>query len=210
MGTMPASPRSEVPAPSWDEKRSLLAIAKKSIEEPERSRFGPEEWREHGIALGRGLLIRPRGVFVTLDDEKDELRGCIGTLSASRELYLEISKYAVAASKDDPRFPPVSPSELKSLRIKISILSPDRPLAAPEEIRIGIDGVVLRHPSGTAVFLPEVALELGWTARVLLDRLAMKAGLGPNSWSDPEARLCGFETISFGDRGMMSPEKAIQ
>jgi len=181
-----------------DQGRKLLRMARTSIENPSAADWGPERWEALGLPITPEMLLHPRGVFVTLHAGAD-LRGCIGTLSGRRPLYSLISRFAVAAAYEDPRFPPVGPAEIGLLRIHISILSPDRALSSIDEIRLGIDGVVLNHPDGQAVFLPEVATETGWSRTEMLSHLSRKAGLSAESWEDPGARVFAFETLAFGE-----------
>lgn len=158
-----------------------------------------EEWRAAGVPIDGTLLLRPRGLFVTLHDADNELRGCIGTIRADAPLFETTARYAVAAAYEDPRFPPVEIGEIPLLGIHVSILFPDRSIASPAEIRRGPDGVSLRHPVGSALFLPEVMVETGWSAEELLGHLSKKAGLPETAWRDPGASLFAFETIAFGD-----------
>jgi AMMECR1 domain-containing protein len=54
----------------------------------------------------------------------------------------------------------------------------------PEAIRVGVDGVVIRKNGRSAVFLPHVATEQGWTRDEMLDQLCAKAGLDPGCWRE--------------------------
>lgn len=70
------------------------------------------------------LLACKAGAFVTLRSAGDGLRGCIGTLEPTREsLALEIIHNAISAATRDPRFTPVSSSELPELTYGVDILS---------------------------------------------------------------------------------------
>ena len=64
------------------------------------------------------------GVFVSLH-KKDDLRGCVGTFSPTKEnIAEEIIANAVSASTQDPRFSPVRADEIDDLDISVDILSP--------------------------------------------------------------------------------------
>lgn len=193
--TAPVTPASL----STDDRRALLRIARLVLADRSLAGNSPEEWERRGLRWSPALDGIPRGVFVTLRSPDGELRGCIGTLRASDALGLEIARYAVAAAFEDPRFPPVSVAEVGGLQVHLSILGPDRPIGSPDEIELGRDGVVLQHPHGRAVFLPEVAIEAGWGRETLLDRLARKAGLAATAWREPGARLFAFRTEAFGE-----------
>lgn len=143
-----------------------------------------------------GELLVPRGVFVSL--KRETLRGCVGTVSGGgRPLYRSIIEMAEAAALRDPRFPPLGRDELDETRIEISVLGSLRPIGGPDELVVGRDGVQLTLGDARAVFLPQVAVEHGWSAVELLQRLARKAGLDGEAWS--AAGLAAFDAEIFGD-----------
>ena len=126
--------------------------------------------------------------FVTLKRE-GRLRGCIGSLKASRPLVEDIADNAGKAGFEDPRFRPVSEEELDGAEIEIAILSRPAPIAFRDEadllaqLRPGRDGLILRDGSRRATFLPKV-----WDAlpapEGFLGALKAKAGLPSDHWSD--------------------------
>jgi AmmeMemoRadiSam system protein A len=166
--------------------------------------------REGGATPGSdpgptAALLEPRGVFVTLQtvdpgrpSSPPTLRGCIGTLRAEDPVHVAVARYARHAAFDDPRFPPLRASEWPRVRLSVSVLTPPRPIASPEEIVPGRHGVILEHEGRSAVFLPQVAAEQGWDRTILLQHLARKAGLPKDAWRG--ARLSVFEAESFGER----------
>jgi len=183
---------------SLPEQRTLLQVARNSI--------------RHGLASGTPLRVNarefpsalqpPRATFVTLHRAGD-LRGCIGTLTATRPLVEDVAWHAFAAAFEDPRFPPVHESEMEQLDIEISILSPAEALAAASEeellgkLRVGIDGLILQQGPRRATFLPSVWEQLA-NPREFLAHLKLKAGLPPDYWSDT-LRFERYVTTSFGD-----------
>ena len=66
--------------------------------------------------------------------------------------------------------------------ISISVLTPMKRVARPEEIVVGRDGVAIECDGRRAIFLPEVAPKYGWTLDTLLEQLARKAGLPAGAW----------------------------
>lgn len=129
-----------------------------------------------------------RATFVTLTIDM-QLRGCIGSLQAERALIIDIAENAYAAANKDPRFPPVQEQEFEQLKIQLSILSPSTPLFFNsesdllEQIRPGIDGLILEYNLKRGTFLPSVWAQLP-TAKEFLRHLKQKAGLNPNFWSE--------------------------
>ena len=102
---------------------------------------------------------QPAGVFVSLY-RRGELRGCIGHLDADRPLGEIVSAMAVAAARDDPRFPPLTSDELDGLEVELSVLSPCRAAHAADVVP-GRDGVLVRRGERQGVFLPQVATAHG-------------------------------------------------
>ena len=108
------------------------------------------------------------GVFVTLHDASGDLRGCIGNILPVATLAEGLWGRAQDAALNDPRFDPVTPAELSSLSIEISVLSRPVPVASPNDIEIGKHGILLKKRGRSAVFLPQVAPEQGWNLETTL------------------------------------------
>lgn len=135
--------------------------------------------------------------FVTLRLES-RLRGCIGSLEPHESLYQNVIRNARNAAFSDPRFGPLSDTELPKIDIEISVLTPARPIASPDEFIPGRHGIILKKGISKAVFLPQVATEQGWDRETTLTHLALKAGLGANEWRRG-AEFEVFEAIVFGE-----------
>lgn len=147
-------------------------------------------------------LEQPRAVFVTLTScaekrEVEALRGCIGSLDATRSLVRSVIEVAPKTALEDPRFPPLAADELERVRIAISVLGPLEPLDRIEDLVVGRHGVRLECGAARSVFLPQVAPEQGWSRQDLMRELSRKAGLADDGWT--RARLGVFETESFSE-----------
>lgn len=165
----------------------------------------------HGLGHGRPMSVHAadypeelqplRASFVTLH-RHGELRGCIGILEAMRPLVDDVAYHAWAAAFEDPRFAPLAEWELEGLDIHISILSPPEPLVFHSEeellqqLRPGIDGLILRDCGRRGTFLPSVWDSLP-NPRDFWSHLRLKAGLPPDWWSDT-LRVERYTTESFG------------
>ena len=160
-----------------EQKKWLLDLARSTL----------ENYLKAGIVpLAQPLdaeLRQPAGVFVTLK-EHGELRGCIGRIVGDLPLYLAVQKMALAAALQDSRFPPVTVAELPALEYEISVLSPAEPVDRVEDIEVGKHGVILVKGGHQAVFLPQVAVEQGWTRDEMLNHLSEKAGLPADAWRE--------------------------
>jgi AMMECR1 domain-containing protein len=62
---------------------------------------------------------------------------------------------------------------------------------------LGEDGVILEHPAGRAIFLPEVAAEHGWTLRAA-PRAALPQGAASRRCL-ARAALLAFRSQKFGE-----------
>jgi AmmeMemoRadiSam system protein A len=133
------------------------------------------------------------GVFVTLK-KNGMLRGCIGVIVPADILARNIITSTRNSAQNDNRFPPVRLEEVDELEIEISILSPPKE-SKLEDIEIGKHGLIVeggRMWSKSAIYLPQVATEQGWTFDQWLDSLCEKATLPPRYWKEKEAKFKTF------------------
>ena len=191
-----SSPGPGPQAPSESDLKTLHQLAILSLD---RAVLGPsaerdETARQVAAALPDQLRA-PAGAFVTLKSH-GELRGCIGTIEPRAPLYRAIIANADNAARRDPRFDPVAPAELRDLEVEVSVLTPPRPIPSWEAFRVGEEGIILSKDGHRAVFLPEVALEQGWTREETLSYLARKAGLPADAWRDG-ASFAVFTTTRY-------------
>ena len=133
-------------------------------------------------------LLEKRATFVTLTI-RGALRGCIGMLEACRPLVEDVARNACAAAFGDPRFGPLSREEFEQMDLHISVLSPPEEMVFSseadllEQIRPGVDGLILQDAGRRGTFLPCVWEELP-NQEIFWMHLKMKAGLPTNYWSD--------------------------
>ncbi len=144
-------------------------------------------------------LEKKCGAFVTLH-KNGGLRGCIGHLVGIRPLYVTIREMALASAFDDPRFPPVEKSELDSIEIEISVLSPMLKIKSIDEIKTGLHGVYIRKDLRTGTLLPQVAAEQGWDTEEFVSYACIKAGLDKNAWKEAETEIFIYTAIVFGEK----------
>lgn len=129
-----------------------------------------------------------RGVFVTLKMmEGKELRGCIGRPYPVLTLGKAIIISAINASREDPRFYPLTSEEIDKLVIEVTVLTvPKRIDAKPKElpgkIEIGRDGLIVSTRWSSGLLLPQVAVEHGFDRAEFLSQTCIKAGLMPDAW----------------------------
>jgi AmmeMemoRadiSam system protein B/AmmeMemoRadiSam system protein A len=177
------------------DKQQLLILAKKTIDYAVKNRKVPQV-SELGVTISDSMTS-PRAAFVTLK-KNNLLRGCIGDIFPRQPLYMSVLINAINACFNDTRFPQVTEDDLGDITIEISALTVPQPIASPDQIRIGIDGVILNKNGHTAVFLPQVAPEQGWNVAQMLTQLSLKAGLPADAWKEG-ASFQVFQAVVFGE-----------
>jgi AmmeMemoRadiSam system protein A len=181
-----------------DEQRRLLDVARDSIAS---GLAGGPALALDAAALS-GILSQPLGVFVTLT-QASALRGCIGALQSDDPLLQGVADNAYAAAFRDPRFPRLAAHELERTDIEVSVLSHLELLAARDrndlldQLRPGVDGLLLEAGRYRATFLPGVWEQLP-QAEQFLQQLLAKAGLPGDYWSE-EVRVYRYEAACFGE-----------
>lgn len=188
-------PRTNNPALTGEDKKQLLTLARKSIVHFLQNRQLPDA-SELGVTISDAMRV-PRAAFVTFK-KNSHLRGCIGDIFPRQPLYKSVITNAINAGVNDRRFLPVTKEECSDITIEISALTVPGPVASPDEIRIGIDGVVLNKDGRSAVFLPQVAPQEGWDVNQTLTRLSLKAGLPADAWKK-DASFLTFQAVVFGE-----------
>jgi len=180
------------------QRSTLLALARTSIEAAlRRGAYIDPQLDEAPIEL-----LAPRACFVTVRDDRG-LRGCIGTLDATRPLAESVWRYAHAAAFNDPRFPALRPDEWRRCHLHISVLTPPEPLLIASEaellgaLRPGTDGLILERGAARATFLPAVWDDIA-DAQTFVRQLKLKAGWSADFWA-PDVRAWRYESESFGE-----------
>lgn len=159
--------------------RQLVAVARHAIAEEFRAALN--------APVTDGALRAPGATFVTLFCS-GELRGCIGSLKATRPVGIDVRENARAAAFRDPRFAPLTATEFDATSIEVSLLSCAEGVCFGTEaelwsrLRPGIDGVTLELGDHRATFLPQVWDSLR-DPREFLAALKDKAGLPVDFWS---------------------------
>lgn len=176
--------------------KTLLQLARGAITE---HLGGPEQ-----VCPERSWLHKPGACFVTLT-QQGLLRGCIGSLEAHRRLIDDVQANAVAAASSDWRFAPLRRDELADTRIEVSLLSATEPLIAAserqalEQLRPGLDGLLLEYRQQRSTFLPQVWESLPDPADFLA-QLKRKAGLPADFWH-ADMRLARYSVTKWQETG---------
>ncbi len=148
----------------WEERRRQALEERRQKEDPwvRLARAEVEAWvggrRRIGIpdGLPAEMLAERAGVFVSLHKE-GRLRGCIGTISPTRESVAEeIIANAISAASRDPRFSPVRPDELDALEISVDVLAPAEKIASKDELDVKRYGVIVTKGRKRGLLLPNL------------------------------------------------------
>ncbi|MDE0759850.1 MAG: AmmeMemoRadiSam system protein B [Pseudomonadales bacterium] len=181
---------------STAERQQLLYLARNAI-------LGQLDQRgDFEIRLNQyqGSLRQKLASFVTLKINGG-LRGCIGSLQASRDLAVDVAHNAIAAAFQDRRFKPLTLQEFTKVDVHISVLSPPHEVdtRAREELiarlRPGIDGVILQQGHHRSTYLPSVWEQIP-DAEQFIGELRVKAGLPRDGWSE-QMKVSLYTTEEF-------------
>ncbi len=167
-----------------DEKIFLLNLAKTTIKS---ALLGTKFEFDTNKLTDR--LKQKQASFVTLFKNGHELRGCIGSIFPTQELYKDVIANSINASFNDPRFAPLKKEEFDDIIIEISILTIPQKynFKSSKEILEFLNakkpGIILTNSYNQATFLPSVWEELK-TPKEFLEHLCLKAGLSKDCYQD--------------------------
>jgi hypothetical protein len=148
-----------------------------------------------------------RGVFVTLNI-RGELRGCIGNIEPEGPIYSAVSRNALLAAFDDPRFDVLTEEEFKDVEIEISVLTKPQKLEYKDSCDLlkklnDKPGLVLKKGWKKATFLPQVWEKIS-KPEEFLKNLCLKARLSGNCWQreaedGEELEISTYEVVKFSE-----------
>ncbi len=145
--------------------------------------------------------------FVTLE-QAGVLRGCVGSMVPHLSMVEDVAKNAVRAGFDDPRFPPISVTDLRALSISVSVLTQPVALDVADEDALaaalvpGKSGAILMNGSQRGLFLPSVWSSLPDPADFVAG-LERKAGLAGRPW-DETMQVQVFRAEAFSEAAAVS------
>ncbi|HML49390.1 MAG TPA: AmmeMemoRadiSam system protein A, partial [Clostridia bacterium] len=139
--------------------------------------------------LPEDMTGRRAGTFVSLH-KNGQLRGCIGTTSATKpSVAEEILQNGVSACAEDPRFSPVGEDELPLLEYSVDVLGDAEPIDSADLLDVKRYGVIVTSGRRRGLLLPD--LEGVDTVEEQVAIAKRKAGIRP----DEKVSLQRFEVI---------------
>ncbi|MDD2679052.1 MAG: AmmeMemoRadiSam system protein A [Candidatus Nanoarchaeia archaeon] len=157
----------------------LALIARKAIEKYfENEKYMPN-------SEDRKKYYEKKACFITLTIN-NTLRGCIGSLIASKPLWQDVVDNAINAAFNDYRFPPLKKEELGQVKIEVSILSEPAQIKYKNHTELLNKikknyGIILERNGKSSTFLPQVWEQIK-DKRKFLEELSLKAGLEQSAW----------------------------
>lgn len=176
-----------------DYKVEALQLARRSLE------FYLKTNQKLTIKAKTKKLNQPGGVFVTLNQSLNQLRGCIGLIESRLPRYLGIIENAIAAGVSDPRFNPVSIGEVEKLIIEVSLLTQPRFIKKWQDIRLKKDGVVIEYQGRKGVFLPQVGERFANLSDFLETLCLQKVKAPSDCFKQKETRLFVFQAEEISE-----------
>ncbi len=196
---------SNIPDLPQSQKQLVFQFAGKRVIAAATKRSGEQAAERLDEELA-GLMVL--GVFVSLKRE-GQLRSCMGCLAHElMPLGIAVETAAVRSATDDPRFPPISPTELASLEMEVWLLWGMRKLEEKgrdrlNAVEIGKHGLQISQGARRGLLLPGVAVDHRLSVPEFLEAVCQKAGLPRNAWLDDRSELSVFEGLAVS--GTLAP-----
>ncbi len=173
----------------------MVSLARRAIEEYLDS--------ERKLEPEKGLAMQENGgVFVTLEGYPEkEPPGRSGYRPAPLSGSSVVDAALCAAFEGS--LPPIGRIELEKTVVGVSVLTAPEEITveSPEEyrekIKVGRDGLSIQYGYASGILLPQVPVEWNWNSAEFLGHLCKKAGLPPDMWRSPSAKISRFEAQIF-------------
>lgn len=183
----------------------LVRLARRAIMEKLGQRIPATEGRALTEALVEKIFKEKAATFVTLEIDR-QLRGCIGSLTATQLLAEDVRQNAESAAFHDPRFAPLSLDEMERVQIEVSVLTSPQPLEYVDSNDLisilcpQVDGVIIKKGMASATFLPQVWEQLP-DPKDFLTHLCRKARLDGYAWRDTRLDVSTYQVQYFEEAG---------
>ncbi len=139
--------------------------------------------------LPEEMISKRAGAFVSLHKD-DQLRGCIGTIMATKNsIAEEIVQNAISACSQDPRFSPIRVDEIDDIIYSVDILGEPERIFDINQLNVKKYGVIVECEGRRGLLLPD--LEGIDTVEEQISIARRKGNIAPNE----KINLWRFEVI---------------
>ena len=134
--------------------------------------------------------------FVSIHEQDEKLRGCIGTSKPkNKHLFEEIIDNAIASATKDPRFPALKEEELNNIKVSVDVLSPPKDVEDINLLKPQKHGIIVSDSEGRkALLLPK--LDGIDSTEKQLEVAKEKAGIDPETPNN-ELTIQYFTTTTY-------------
>jgi uncharacterized protein (TIGR00296 family) len=120
-------------------------------------------------------------------------------------LYKAIVRAARQAAFEHPRYAAIGMDDMKNIRFEIALLTPPEVIKVldfedfAKRIRLGIDGLMIRAGTYSAIMLPDFPIRYSWDHDRALRYLTQKAGMHMDAWQNLANKIYKFQAQIFSE-----------
>lgn len=178
------------------EKIFLLEIVRESIRSwISSSGFRYEPSLQNIISLNRPEVLENHSAYITIYKDNKVLTS-VGRINPKYPLYLLIRDLAIeAANRSSINF-----QDFNDIICEVSVLREQTKIQSPEEIQLGLNGIILIKDGKYGTILPNTYGINGWSKYEMVEHCATdKLKLeNPSDWKTCD--LFMFESVSFNEK----------
>ncbi len=195
----------------------LTAVAFRKSEED----FPPSAFSDEGgkylLALARSEIETELGLYGAIPQRPEDIekmpfdgvhlkiymdgkeRGGLGSIFPQKPVSRAVKNVAVSSAFYDPRYNPITPDEIGSIKLKLFLISNMHRIDRSADFVAGIEGIRIRNGSYSALVFPE-DMDLSLDNNDILGRVCLDAGLLSGCWRQPETEVWAFTVQIFEEK----------
>jgi AmmeMemoRadiSam system protein B/uncharacterized protein (TIGR00296 family) len=188
---------------SLDEQKTILRLARESLVSLVTSQRKPEVNLSTYRLTDR--LKEKSALYVTLY-KNNAVRGRACFAKPEMPLYEALIDRVEAAAFYHPQYKMVSPDELPTIDIEITVNGPARRIKTPEEINFGSDGAMIFFGKQAGIIMPFDYLPWAHSPEDVLGGVCRVASLQPDAWKKRRAKILAFPCETFRESDLLGRE----
>ncbi len=120
-------------------------------------------------------------------------------------LYKAVVRAARQTAFEHPRYASIGLDDLKNIRFEMALLTPPEVIKVlnfedfSRRIRLGIDGLMIRGGTYSAIMLPDFPIRYSWDHDRALRYLTQKAGMHMDAWQNLSNKIYKFNAQIFSE-----------